>query len=308
VAPLLLIPKPNPSNTNAAIVFQAGNNPAFLQKKRKNRSFFEKCEKIFEEQQKLSRDRPKYFERTFANFSIFYTFLLEIENPEYSKKLLPKFFTLADEQTAEYAKEGIDENVDRDKIFLNYPDKFALIVYLAEINYMAAKVMALNYEEKEKLEAAIRKLKTSQKLHGPTIDEWQEKIAKAIVGILQRLGNPEKTFEYIHSLAEDQSVETFKSYHEKSSGFAPDKDQLVAFIKHKEEYKDEISILFEDIIFSEAYQAWEAENVPETDQEEEETIAAMVEESPNEPETAAKTNEAPKAEKRSFWQKMFGSN
>lgn len=295
-----------PGHYKCGLCLSLWEQVSVLPEKNDEKEFFERCEEIYAEQLNITRDKPKYLERTFANISMFYSFFLEIESQELLEKLMPKFFTMVDNQVEEYANDGIDENIDRDKIFAKHTDKFVLIIYLAELNYMRAKALALNYEEKEKLEEAIQKLKTAQQLHGPTIHEWQGKISKAIVGILQRLGEETKAFEYINSLFENQSVSAYQKYHTKSSGFSPDEEDIAHFIKDREEYTEEIKSLFEDIILSEAYQAWESKNVTKEEIISEDIGNTFTEENEKIDKTSIENSIPPEEEKRSIWKKLFG--
>lgn len=282
---------------------------SILPEKNNEQEFFEKCEEIFDEQQKLTPERPKYSERSFANITIFFSFFSEIKNTIFREQLLPKFNTLVDKQIKEYAEQGIDTNVDREKIFSRYPDKFVLVIYLAELNYMSAKAIALTYDEKEKLEEAVLKLKTAQQLHGPSINEWQEKISKASVGVLQRLGEEQRTFEYIYSLFESQNIRSYKAYHHKSSGFSPDQEDLSHFIKDREAYSEDVKFLFEDIIFSDNYKEWESKKMKEEEAltYEEESLKILEEEIETVSEVSEKTSEPATPKKLSIWQKLFGA-
>lgn len=294
-----------PGHYKCGFCLSSWEQVSVLPEKNDEKEFFGRCEEIYNEQLKITREKPKYLEITFANISMFYSFFLEIENQELQEKLLPKFFTMVDNQVEEYANDGIDENIDRDKIFARHTDKFVLIIYLAELNYMRAKALALNYDEKEKLEEAIQKLKIAQHLHGPTIHEWQGKISKAIIGILQRLGEETKAFEYINSLFENQSVSAYKEYHTKSSGFSPDEEDIAHFIKDREEYTEEIKSLFEDIILSEAYKDWESKNVTKEEILPDEVIEEVTAEKKTADKTPTENTVVPETEKRSFWQKLF---
>lgn len=281
---------------------------SILPEKSNEQQFLEKCEAIFDEQQKLTPDRPKYFERSFANITIFYSFFSEIKTPAYREQLLPKFNTLVDKQIEEFAKQKIDAAVDRDKIFSSYPDKFVLIIYLAELNYMSAKAMALTFNEKDKLEEAVIKLTKAQNLFGPSINEWQPKISKAIVGILQRLGERERTFDYIHSLFKNQSIPAFKAYHHKSSGFLPDEEDIAHFREDRKAYYEEVKYLFEDIIFSEEYINWESKIMEEAEAKSNMGKPPVISEEKIEtaPEVSIKTDETATPKKPSLWQKLFG--
>ncbi|AFL80844.1 hypothetical protein Aeqsu_1351 [Aequorivita sublithincola DSM 14238] len=282
---------------------------SILPEKDNEQEFFEKCKEIFDEQQKLTPEKPKYSERSFANITIFFSFFSEIKNTTFREQLLPKFNTLVEEQIKEYAEQGIDTNVDREKIFTRYPDKFVLVIYLAELNYMSAKALALTYDEKEKLEEAILKLKTAQQLHGPSINEWQGKISKTTVGILQRLGEEKRAFEYIYSLFESQNIRSYKAYHHKSSGFPPEREDLAHFIKDREAYSEDVKFLFEDIIFSDEYIDWESKQVKEQEDiiDEEESLKILEEEIETASKISEKTSELETPKKLSIWQKLFGA-
>lgn len=295
-----------PGHYKCGFCLSSWEQVSVLPEKNDEKEFFGRCEEIYNEQLKITREKPKYLEITFANISMFYSFFLEIENQQLQEKLLPKFFTMVDNQVEEYANDGIDENIDRDKIFARHTDKFVLIIYLAELNYMRAKALALNYDEKEKLEEAIQKLKIAQHLHGPTIHEWQGKISKAIIGILQRLGEETRAFEYINSLFENQSVSTYRQYHTKSSGFSPDEEDIAHFIKDREEYTEEIKSLFEDIILSEAYQDWESKNVTTEKINPEELSNMAIEEKETSASNSKENNAILETKKPSIWKKLFG--
>ncbi len=213
---------------------------------------------LFEEDKELTPERPKYVERSFNHVLGIYTYMIEIKDVAVIHSLLPKFREMVDVQIRYYESRGITKNTRKEELIARKTDDegFVMHHFLAAFYSMLSKIESQYYTQEEHLQMALEYSNFAQKLRSQAIDDFEEEMAAAHFGVLQRLGDQNVAFAWLDNLLHrfpEQSIEEDLTV---SLGYAPDDDDIAAYKKQINNYKEEVTLLFEDVIFSRPFQDW----------------------------------------------------
>ncbi len=214
--------------------------------------------KLFEDYEKLTPERPKFVDRSFHTILGVYNYLLEMKEGPVTQDLLPKFREMTAQQIEHYKELGITKDTTKKELIARDADEKSFIMhhFLAEFYKMLASIETKFSSEEASLQRAMEHSQIAQNLSSSAIDDFDKEMATLHFNVLQRTKDQDIAYTWLDHLLHRFPEKSIPEDLTISLGYAPEEDDIRNYKKQIENYKEEVTLLFEEVIFSKSFQDW----------------------------------------------------